>query len=85
MGEAKPEQITVNNTNFGAYEMVQLQLKLLEEISGVSGALQGKNINTSGSASLYQRQADNSNIALTDIFETFNHFRACRDKKMRSM
>lgn len=39
----------------------------------------------SGSASLYQRQADNSNIALTDIFETFNYFRACRDKKMRSM
>lgn len=82
MGEAKPEQITVNNTNFGAYEMVQLQLKLLEEISGVSGALQGKNINTSGSATLYRQQVDNASIALTDIFDTFNNFRQQRDRKM---
>lgn len=82
MGDAKPEQITVNNTNFGAYEMVQLQLKLLEDISGVSGALQGKNINTSGSATLYQQQVDNASIALTDIFDTFNNFRQQRDRKM---
>ena len=62
--------------------MIQLQMKLLEEISGVSGALQGRNVNTSGSASLYQSQADNASLALTDIFETFNAFRAARDAKV---
>lgn len=82
MTDAKPEQITTNATNIGAYDMIQLQMKLLEEISGVSGALQGRNVNTSGSASLYQSQADNASLALTDIFETFNAFRSARDKKI---
>lgn len=82
MSDAKPEQISVNATNIGAYDMIQLQMKLLEEISGVSGALQGRNVNTSGSASLYQSQADNASLALTDIFETFNAFRAARDAKV---
>lgn len=82
MTDAKPEQISTNATNIGAYDMIQLQMKLLEEISGVSGALQGRNVNTSGSASLYQSQADNSSIALADIFETFNTFRSARDQKI---
>ena len=82
MIDAKPQQISMNATNIGAYDMIQLQMKLLEEISGVSGALQGRNVNTSGSASLYQSQADNSSIALADIFETFNTFRSARDQKI---
>lgn len=76
----KPEQISVNGTNIGAYEMVQLQMKLLEEISGVSGALQGKSDARGNSASLYQSETENSVIALTDIFDTFNAFRRTRDR-----
>ena len=85
MDAAKPEQISTNATNIGAYDMIQLQMRLLEEISGVSGALQGRNVNTSGSATLYQSQVDNSNIALADIFETFNAFRSMRDAKIRGL
>ncbi len=85
MTDAKPEQISMNATNIGAYDMIQLQMRLLEEISGVSGALQGRNVNTSGSASLYQSQADNSSIALADIFETFNTFRTARDHKILTL
>ena len=81
-GMAKPEQISANNTNIGAYEMLNLQMKLLEEITGVNGALQGKNINTGGSVTLYQEQVDNSSQALTDIFDTFNDFRRQRTRKL---
>lgn len=79
MGEAKPEQIQSNASNLGAYEMINLQMKLLEEVSGVHGALQGKNVSTGGSATLYQLQSDNADLALTDLYDTFNTFRRQRD------
>ena len=81
----KPEQISVNNTNIGAYEMVRLQMQLLEEISGVTGALQGKSTVTGNSATLYQNETSNAVIALSDIFGTFSNFRKNRDAKIASL
>ncbi|MEG0700286.1 MAG: hypothetical protein RR442_01995, partial [Muribaculaceae bacterium] len=74
-----PQQISTNATNIGAYELLSLQMKLFEEISGVSGALQGKTAGNGTGAQLYDHQAENSAIALADIFETFNSFRKLRD------
>ena len=81
-GTNKPEQISVNNTNIGAYEMVKLQMQLLEEISGVTGALQGKSTVSGNSATLYQNETTNAVIALSDIFGTFTNFRKNRDSKI---
>lgn len=77
--DAKPQQISKNNTNIGAFEMINLQTSLLDKISGVNGALQGQCVNTGGSVNLYRAQADNATIALSDIFGTFNAFRSHRD------
>ena len=82
--EAKPEQISANSTNIGAYQMIELQMKLFEEISGVTGALQGKNP-TVNSGGAYQLQSENADIALSDVFETFEAFRRQRDKKITSI
>ena len=82
--EAKPEQVSSNGTNIGAYQMIELQMKLFEEISGVSGALQGKNP-TVNSAGVYQLQSENANIALSDVFDTFEAFRRQRDHKMGAL
>ena len=84
-GNSKPEQISVNNTNIGAYEMVKLQMQLLEEISGVTGALQGKNTVTGNSATLYQNETANAVIALSDIFGTFSNWRQNRDTKIAAL
>ena len=83
-GEARPEQISANNSNLGAYQMIELQMRLFEEISGVSGALQGKTP-TVNSANAYQLQSENATIALSDVFETFNAFRRQRDRKISSL
>ena len=80
-GEAKPEQIHANNSGLGAYQMIELQMKLFEEISGVSGALQGKN-QVITSANAYQLQSENANIALSDVYDTFESFRRQRDRKI---
>ena len=82
MGGDRPQQISSNNTDIGAYDMIELQLKLLEDISGVGGALQGRNINTAGSVSLYRSEVMNASIALTDVFDTFNAWRHERDARL---
>ena len=82
--DAKPEQVNANGTNMGAYQMIELQMKLFEEISGVSGALQGR-APTVNSANAYQLQSENANIALSDVFDTFEAFRRQRDRKITSM
>ena len=82
--EAKPEQVSANGTNIGAYQMIELQMKLFEEISGVSGALQGKDP-TFKSANVYQLQSENANIALSDVYDTFEAFRRQRDRKIEAL
>lgn len=79
---SKPEQISANNTNIGAYDMVKLQMQLLEEVSGVTGALQGRSTVTGNSATLYQNETANALIALSDIFGSFSNFRHNRDAKI---
>ena len=78
--DARPEQIVNNGTNIGAYEMIQLQMRLLEQVSGVSGAMQGHTGLGGNSASLYEAQSLNAVIALTDLFDTFTAFRDHRNQ-----
>ena len=79
-GDARPEQIVTGRSNAGAYEMIELQLRLLEQVSGVSGAMQGHTGLGGNSASLYEIQSQNAVIALTDLFDTFTAFRTSRDR-----
>lgn len=81
-GEPMPQQIASNCTNVGAYELLNLEMRLFEEISGVSKAFQGKNVSAGTAASLYQTEAQNAVISLTDIYETFTAFCNQRDRKM---
>ena len=82
--DAKPEQINSNGGNSNAFQMIELQMKLFEEISGVSGALQGKAPSVN-SASIYQQQSENANIALSDVYDTFEAFRRQRDRKISAL
>lgn len=80
-----PQQIASNNTNIGAYELLSLQMRLVEEISGMGSVLQGNAAaGMRQGAQLYERQVENATIALADIFETFNTFRHLRDAKLRT-
>ena len=81
----KPQQVVNNATNIGAYEMLNLQMKLFEQISGVSGVLQGQSVSSSTGLQLYESQIRNATIALSDILESFNSFRLHRDKKIQSL
>ena len=77
-----PQQIAVNATQVGAYEMLSLQMRLFEDISGVHGAMQGKSVPAGTPASLYSQQIQYSSTNLLDLFESFKTFREDRDIKI---
>lgn len=80
--QGKPEQVSTNATNVGAYELLNIQLKLLDDISGIHGAIQGKSTGAGTAASLYAQQAENSSINLVDLLDSFKSFREDRDYKI---
>lgn len=76
-----PQEVTSPGRSEGASQLLNLEMSMFRQISGVSQALQGQLSGSNLSASLYDQQVQNSAIALLDIFETFNNFRAARDTK----
>ena len=69
-----PTQIAANATNIGIGELLNLQLKFFEDISGVNGALQGKTGYAGTSAALYQQQTQNATTSLVDLLEAYSYF-----------
>lgn len=69
-----PQQVANNSTNIGIHEMLQMQLKFFEDISGVNGALQGKPGYAGMSASLYNQQTQNATTSLLDLLDSFQEF-----------
>jgi hypothetical protein len=73
-GTAIPQQIANNCTQIGISELLNMQLKFFEEITGVNGALQGKAGYSGMSAALYGQQTQNATTSLLDILDTFSAF-----------
>jgi len=73
----EPHQVVSNSTNVSSRDMLSMQLRFFEEISGVNGALQGKPGYSGMSDALYNRQAQNAATSLSDIIETYSEF--CQD------
>ena len=81
-GAEKPFQISNNSTNVGAHELLQAQMQLLKEISGVHDAIQGMDSKSGTPASLYAQQAQNSTLNSTDYMMFFNSYQQARDYKI---
>ncbi|WP_300852270.1 hypothetical protein [uncultured Bacteroides sp.] len=73
-GVPMPQQLAQNCTNIGIVELLNLQLKFFEEISGVNGALQGKPGYAGTSAAKYNQETQNATLALLDILDSYSSF-----------
>lgn len=71
---AKPEFYTHSAFNTGANEMLQTQLNMIHEVSGVSGALQGKTPTSGTAASRYAMEAQNATTTIYPLIKKFNGF-----------
>lgn len=81
-GIKQPEQIVARNFNVGQFDMINMQMKLMQDISGVHDAAQGKSLGTGTPSSLYQQAVQNSHVNVLDYMESFASLLADRDYKM---
>lgn len=81
-GPNLPQQVVSPTSELGAYNLLSLQMKLFDNISGVSDALAGRDISPSVSNSRYQTQLLNSAISLADLLDTFTAF--CRLRNLKA-
>ena len=66
----------------GDFELLNLQLRLINEISGVNSAMQGQAPKSGTPAMLYAQQVQNSSLNLKGLFDGFRTFRRRRDTKL---
>ena len=78
---AKPEVITVNATNIGTADLLQLEIGFINDLSSVSEALQGKAPSAGTSAARYMMESENSSVTLAGLDTKFNAFETGVAKK----
>lgn len=79
---AEPHQVSTPAADIGAKEMLQTQIQLFEDISGVNSALMGKSVSGAVGAQRYESEMRNSAISILDLMQTFADFTATRDRLM---
>lgn len=73
-GMPLPQQVSGNASQAGITELLNIQLKMFEDVSGVNGALEGKLTNNNVSGTLYNQQTRQAMTALLDILESYDTF-----------
>ena len=79
-GIPQPNYVNTVAQAFTPLNVVNMYLKLSENVSGVYGALQGSAPTAGTPAQMYAQQSQNSATSLNGIFEAMNSFRIRRDK-----
>lgn len=79
-GDAKPEQVVTPVADIGARDMLQTQIRLFEEVSGVSDALMGKSVSAAIGAQRYESEVRNAAASISDLMETYRDFLTTRNE-----
>jgi len=81
-GAPLPQQVQSNISNIGAMDMLALQIKLMQEISGQNYAIQGQRAPSGTPSSLYAQEAMNSAVNSKYIMDSYTEFMKRVDYKM---
>ena len=81
-GAQVPQQIMSRANLPGLWEMISMQMKLIQDIAGVHEALQGQAPKAGTPSSLYAQQAQYSLTNLKEYLEFFAFFKEQRDVKV---
>ena len=82
-GMPGPQQVVSSPGDLGVNRMLDLQLRLIEDVSGVNGALKGQAASAGMSASLYDSQHQHAVSSLSDIFGAFSTFIEARNLMLK--
>ncbi|MEG1572844.1 MAG: hypothetical protein RR328_04750, partial [Bacteroidales bacterium] len=81
-GTQLPQVISAHAINTDAHTLLQLQLQLINKVSGVNEAMQGHTPKSGTPSSLYSQEAENSSTNIADIMETYISLKEKRDTKV---
>lgn len=81
-GAKPPFELGHNAANLGIADMIQMNMKIMQDISGVHPALQGQQAQSGTPASRVITEAQNSSLNLKQFLESFNTFRKDRNEKV---
>lgn len=82
VGMPEPKQLSSSGVQPSHVEMLNMQLQLIKDISGVHDAMQGQTASSGTPSSLYAQQAQNASNNLTDFISWFDSCIAERDYKL---
>lgn len=80
--DGEPRQIISGGQDAGASRLLELQMQMFNQISGVSEAMKGQSSQGASSTSMFDAQVQRSALALLDMLDSFNDFRAARNRLM---
>ena len=81
-GAQVPQQLSGHQVNIGQFEMINLMMKMMMDISGVQGAMQGKAPAAGTPAALYSQETNNAQVNVLDYAESYAWFLEQRDYKI---
>ena len=81
-GEAEPHQVVTPVADLGVHQLLQTQIAMFEDVSGVSRSFMGKAGSGNVGAERYSMEVENASVAVGDLMKTFSHFTGVRDALM---
>lgn len=84
-GPGEPHQINGAGIDSGALTLLNMEMKMFEDVSGVGSALFGKPSQTNAGAQRFNSEVDNALASISDILLSFDTFRSGRDNKIRQI
>lgn len=79
---SEPHQVSTPAADIGAREMLQTQIQLFEDVSGVNSSLMGRAVSGAVGAERYESELRNSAVSILDLMKTFADFTATRNRLM---
>lgn len=76
----EPKQVVTPLGDSGAAEMLETQIRLFEDVSGVSSALMGKSVSAAVGHERYESEVRNASVSINDLLSTFRDFILLRDR-----
>lgn len=78
-GNALPQQVVTPMADIGARDLLQTQIKLFEDVSGVGQALMGKSVSAAVGVERYESEVRNAAASISDLMETYRDFLSTRN------
>ena len=77
-----PQQVVGHQVNIGQFDIINLMMRLMTDISGVHDAMQGKTPTAGTPASLYAQETNNARLNTLDYVESYSWLLEQRDYKL---